>query len=337
MIIKYNKIIVIIISLVIIIGCNDKNVINENDSLSCNYTDITGTCCELNEVDCNSICFGLSECTGCTDSLAINFDSEALIDDNNCIYDSFADSTIWDLVWNDEFNQSTIDISKWNHEIWGPGMVNNELQAYTNSVHNSYINDGNLIIKALNENYGNANYTSARLTSSGKGDFLYGRIDIKAILPSGEGTWPAIWMLPTDWVYGSWPSSGEIDIIEHVGCNLNVVKGSVHTAECNWNNNCPNQLAGGNGQDQYIPNVTNSYNIYSIEWSSSKIDFFINNNHYWTYSNIGQGPGMWPFDQKFHIILNLAIGGSWGGICPIDNSSFPQEMKIDFVRVYQKK
>ena len=174
------------------------------------------------------------------------------------------------------------------------------------------------------------------MNTSGKGDFLYGRIDVKAKLPFAAGTWPAIWMLPTDWIYGGWPASGEIDIMEHVGCNLNWVKGSVHTEDCNWNNGCPNQSAGGNGQDQFIPGVSDNYNIYSIEWSASKLDFLINDDHYWTFLNIGSGSGMWPFDKKFHIILNLAIGGSWGGICPIDNSSFPQQMVVDFVRVYEK-
>ena len=275
-----------------------------------------------------------SSCSGCMDEDALNYDPDATID-ANCVYDAFADTTQWELVWNDEFNLSNIDQSKWNHEEWGPGMVNDELQAYTNRSINSYIEDSCLVIRTLHENYNGANYTSARMNSAGKGDFLYGKIDIKAKLPSGSGTWPAIWMLPTDWVYGGWPASGEIDIMEHVGCNLNWVKGSIHTEDCNWNDGCPNQSAGGNGQDQYIPGVSDNFIIYSIEWSASKIDFFINNNHYWTFTNIGEGSGMWPFDQEFHIILNLAIGGSWGGICEIDNSSFPQKMKVDFVRVYK--
>jgi len=314
----------------------------ENDDVTqplpvdpCPYEDITGTCCDTDEADCTGICFGLGECKGCTDPDAMNYDPDAITDDNNCVYDGFADSTLWQLIWNDEFNQSAIDPSKWNHQLWGAGMVNDELQAYTDRSNNSYIVNGNLIIRALHENYEGASYTSARMNSSGKGDFLYGKIDIKAKLPSADGTWPAIWMLPTDWVYGGWPSSGEIDIMEHVGCNLDWVKGSVHTGDCNWNNECPNQSAGGNGEDQYVSGASDNFNIYSIEWSESKIDFFINNNHYWTFTNIGAGSGMWPFDQKFHILLNIAVGGSWGGICPIDNSSFPQEMKIDFVRVYE--
>ena len=315
----------------------------ENDDVTqpppvdpCPYEDITGTCCVTDEADCTGICFGLGECKGCTDPEAMNYDPDAITEDNNCVYDGFADSTLWQLVWNDEFNESAIDPSKWNHQIWDPGMVNDELQAYTDRSNNSYLENGNLIIRALHENYDGAGYTSARMNSSGKGDFLYGKIDIKAKLPSAEGTWPAIWMLPTDWVYGGWPSSGEIDIMEHVGCNLDWVKGSVHTGDCNWNNGCPNQSAGGNGQDQHVPGASDNFNIYSIEWSESKIDFFVNNNHYWTFTNIGNESGMWPFDQKFHILLNIAVGGSWGGICPIDNSSFPQEMMVDFVRVYER-
>jgi beta-glucanase (GH16 family) len=343
-------------------GCTDTDACNYNsdaneDDGSCEYdTDIVGNCCVDDVVDCTGVCGGSyefddcekckipdgpswnSSCSGCMNTAAINYNPDATID-ANCVYDGFADTTQWELVWNDEFNLSNIDQSKWNHEEWGPGMVNKELQAYTNSTINSYIEDSCLVIRALHENYDGANYTSARMNSAGKGDFLYGKIDIKAKLPSGDGTWPAIWMLPTYPAYWEdenwWPASGEIDIMEHVGCNLNWVKGSVHTEDCNWDDGCPNQSAGGNGQEHYVPGVSDNFNIYSIEWSASKIDFFINNNHYWTFTNIGEGSGMWPFDQEFHIILNLAIGGSWGGICPIDNSSFPQEMKVDFVRVYE--
>jgi len=344
-------------------ACNYNNEANKNDG-SCLYDDCQGTCggtaivdsfdicCNNDVVDCTGLCGGIfendscgvcqnpngsswnSSCSGCMDEDAFNYDPDATID-ANCVYDDFADTTLWQLVWNDEFNLGYIDQSKWNHEEWGPGMVNDELQAYTNRSINSYIEDSCLVIRALHENYGGASYTSARMNSAGKGDFLYGKIDIKAKLPSGDGTWPAIWMLPTDWMYGGWPASGEIDIMEHVGCNLNWVKGSVHTEDCNWNDGCPNQSAGGNGQDQFVPGVSDNFNIYSIEWSVSNIRFFVNNVHYWTFTNIGTGPGMWPFDQEFHIVLNLAIGGDWGGICPIDNLSFPQKMKVDFVRVYK--
>ena len=350
-------------------GCTDVDACNysmsaETDDGSCLYDDCQGTCggtaivdsfdicCNNDVIDCTGLCGGIfenddcgvcrnldddewnSSCSGCMDEDALNYDPDATID-ANCVYDAFADTTQWELVWNDEFNLGYIDQSKWNHEIRPPGWVNDELQAYTDRSINSYIEDSCLVIRALHENYDGASYTSARMNSAGKVDFLYGKIDIKAKLPSGDGTWPAIWMLPTDWVYGGWPASGEIDIMEHVGCNLNWVKGSVHTEDCNWNDGCPNQSAGGNGQDQFVPGVSDNFNIYSIEWSTSNIRFFVNNVHYWTFTNIGTGPGMWPFDQDFHIILNLAIGGSWGGICEIDNSSFPQKMKVDFVRVYK--
>ena len=157
------------------------------------------------------------------------------------------DRTGWTLVWQDEFNQASLDLTKWSHEIGGHGWGNNELQYYTDDESNALIKDDHLIIRAniVPAGMGEPNqlryFSSARLRTSGKGDWLYGRIDVKAKLALGQGIWPAIWMLPTDWSYGGWPESGEIDIMEHVGHDEGRVHGSVHTESYNHKKNTQNQ------------------------------------------------------------------------------------------------
>ncbi|MBK7228546.1 MAG: glycoside hydrolase family 16 protein [Ignavibacteriales bacterium] len=146
------------------------------------------------------------------------------------------------LVWNDEFNGPNIDLTKWSHEVNGDGGGNNELQYYTNFPTNSFIQSGKLIVKAIHEDYQNRSFTSARFRSADKGDWIYGRIEISAKIPTGLGTWPAIWMLSTDWDYGGWPESGEIDIMEHVGYHPNIVHGSVHTLAYNHTIGTPKLL-----------------------------------------------------------------------------------------------
>ncbi|MBF0299270.1 MAG: glycoside hydrolase family 16 protein [Oligoflexia bacterium] len=237
----------------------------------------------------------------------------------------------WDLVWQDEFDkEGAPDSTKWGYDVGGHGWGNNESQFYTVSrLENARVEKGKLIIEARKESYNGANYTSARLMSKHKGDFKYGRIVVRAKVPKGRGTWAAIWMLPTDWAYGNWPSSGEIDIMEHVGCTQNEIHGTVHTGAFN-------HLKGTQkGNSTIITDATTNFHDYIIEWDELKINFFIDGELYFTFDNKGQGPSEWPFDQRFHIILNIAIGGSWGGMNGIDNAIFPQKMEIDYVRVYQ--
>jgi len=233
------------------------------------------------------------------------------------------------LVWSDEFDKPNIDKTKWEHEVNGDGGGNNELQYYTDSEKNSFVQDGKLIIKAINEKYQNKDYTSARLRSKFKGDWLYGKIEVKAKIPTGLGTWPAIWMLPTDWLYGDWPKSGEIDIMEHVGYNPNVIHGSIHTESYN------HILGTQKTSTQNIPTATTEFHIYAIEWFEDRIDFFIDNNKYFTFLNEKKGWSTWPFDKRFHLILNLAVGGNWGGAKGVDPNDFPAQMEIDYVRIYQ--
>jgi len=239
----------------------------------------------------------------------------------------------WVLVWSDEFIAPEIDESKWSYDIgtgdWGWG--NGEAQYYTNNANNSFIENGNLVIQALLQNYGGANYTSARMVTKNQGDWKYGRIEVRAKLPGGVGTWPAIWMLPTDWVYGGWPYSGEIDIMEHVGFDPNVIHGTAHTEVYNWWNGVPPPEG-----TIYINSATSSFHDYTLEWDEDYLKWYVDDVHYFTYENDqGGNYATWPFDQRFHLLLNIAIGGTWGGQQGIDDSIFPVRLEVDYVRVYQ--
>lgn len=234
------------------------------------------------------------------------------------------------LVWSDEFDtDGPVDNTKWNHQVWRAGTVNNEKQAYTNRIDNSWVEDGKLIIRALKENHNGAQYTSARLTSDRKGDILYGRVEVRAKLPKGRGTWPAIWMMPTKSVYGGWPRSGEIDIMEFVGFDPNNVHANVHTQAYNHN------IGTNKGGSKHQPDLTDEFNVFAINWTPEKIEFFCNDDNYFTFYNEYKTSAEWPFDKEFHVILNIAIGGDWGGAQGIDNNIFPTQMEVDYVRMYK--
>jgi len=238
----------------------------------------------------------------------------------------------WDLVWSDEFNGTDIDMSKWSYELgtgnWGWG--NGEAQYYTDRSDNSYINNGKLVIEALLENYGESNYTSARMVTKNKGDWTYGRFEVRAKLPSGTGTWPAIWMMPTDSEYGGWPDSGEVDIMEHVGFDPGVIHANCHNDTYNWMDGIP-----PSGGDINIADFNDSFHTYTLEWTESSLKWFVDDILYYTYTNTYQGWSTWPYNHDFFFILNIAIGGTWGGQQGIDDTIFPQKMEIDYVRVYQ--
>ena len=242
----------------------------------------------------------------------------------------------WNIVWQDEFDKDSLDLTKWSREIGGHGWGNNELQFYTDSDSNSYVENGNLILKAqvvpqgIGSSKGLRYYSSARLRTYGKGDWKYGRIEVKAKVASGQGIWPAIWMLPTDWLFGGWPSSGEIDIMEHVGYDLGVVHGSVHTEAYNHKINTQRSSA------RKIANVDTEFHVYSIIWDKDKISFFIDGVQYFLFENDQQGNyKTWPFDQRFHLLINIAVGGDWPGN-PDNSTNFPRKMLVDYVRVYEK-
>ncbi len=280
---------------------------------------------------------------------------------------SSAPATNWELVWSDEFEGDSIDTSKWGHEVNCAGGGNNELQCYTARSENSFVADGKLHLVARQESFSgpavfdddpayNPNdtsktqpYTSARLRTKNQGDWTYGRLEINAKMPHGQGIWPAIWMLPTEWVYGAWPLSGEIDIFEAVNLNTplnggvnNEVHGTLHYGRA-WPNN---QYSGG----KTVPtqNVWETFNTYAVEWEEGEIRWYFNDTHYLTQTSDGWYTYFWdgqaqgysfggegaPFDQSFHLIMNIAVGGNWPG-SPNEQTSFPQTMEVDYVRVYR--
>ncbi|VEU80723.1 glycoside hydrolase family 16 protein [Haploplasma axanthum] len=240
----------------------------------------------------------------------------------------------WVAVWADEFNGTELDMNKWTYEIDGNGGGNNELQYYTNK--NTLVNNGTLKIIAKKENISGRQYSSSRIVTKYKGDFKYGRIVASAKMPSGKGTWPAIWMMPTNSKYGVWPNSGEIDIMEYVGYDPNVFHTSIHTKKYN-------HMLGT--QQTYKKNVANAeteFHTFEIIWEPGKIESFVNGEKYGTfkytsaYNQEVESKDAFPFDQEFFLIMNLAIGGSWGGAQGVDDNIFPATFEIDYIRVYQK-
>ncbi|MEH6580775.1 MAG: family 16 glycosylhydrolase [Halioglobus sp.] len=254
----------------------------------------------------------------------------------------------WALLWADEFDyRGPPDSGKWNVDVWKPGKVNSEDQAYTDRAKNVRVVDGKLVIEAHRESYGDAGYTSGRVQSQGKGDFLYGRVDIRARIPAGQGTWSALWMLPSDpyrystrcsdgeeWQGSSscdaWPNSGEIDIMEHVGYDMNRVHGTVHNKAYYWKNK---EQRKGSVEGR---NVDQAFHVYSLEWTPEHIDIYFDGSLYFSYFNQSTGWEAWPYDHPYHIILNQAVGGDWGRAGgPIDDRIFPTRLEVDYVRIFK--
>jgi hypothetical protein len=190
------------------------------------------------------------------------------------------------------------------------------------------VHDGKLTIKAVKSS---GSWTSARLVTKGKGDWLYGRIEVKAKLPEGVGTWPAIWMLPTDWEYGGWPASGEIDIMEHVGYDFGTVHGTIHTEA--FNHSIGTQL----GKSVEVENVSTQFHVYAIDWTEDEIIWYVDGDEFCRIENPKKTYKEWPFDKRFHLLLNIAIGGDWGGAQGVDPNLDEATMEIDYVKVFQKE
>jgi beta-glucanase (GH16 family) len=245
------------------------------------------------------------------------------------------DPNAWELVWSDEFEQpdgSPPDPSKWNHQQGGAGWGNGELQHYTDSLENSFIQDGMLVIRAKQEEMMGRNYTSARLNTLFKGDWTYGRFEIRARLPTTQGIWPAFWLLPSRGRYGSGAAGGEIDIMELVGSEPGRSYATLHFG---------NPAARSTGYHDLPAGETYSddFHTFALEWEPEEIRWYVDGNLYhsetkWftTARKDAQHPA--PFDQDFHLLVNVAVGGHWPG-SPDKTSVFPQLMYVDYVRVYQ--
>lgn len=236
-------------------------------------------------------------------------------------------------TWADEFDYEGLpDSKKWGYDVGGGGWGNNELEFYTDKkVENARAEGGKLIIEARKEPIGNRNYSSARLVTKGKGDFLYGRIEVRAKLPRGRGTWPAIWTLASQSSYGSnyWPDNGEIDIMEHVGFDPGRVHANVHTKAFN------HAIKTNKGNQISVPDAMDAFHTYRVDWTPQEMTFFVDDKNYFTFQNSGAGWEQWPYDKPQHLLLNIAVGGNWGGQQGVDDSVFPQRMEVEFVRVYK--
>ena len=241
-------------------------------------------------------------------------------------------------MWSDEFDVDGLPLSsKWTYDVGDGcpnvcGWGNNELQSYTKGEKkNVRIEKGKLIIEAHREIKGNQSFTSARLKSNTFGDWRYGKIEVSAKLPRGRGVWPAIWMLPSKWEHGPWPSSGEIDIMEHVGYLPDSLFGAVHTKS--FNHVQGTQVA----KSIYCNTLSTQFHTYGMEWTKNKIDLYFDGQIFLTYTNMNKGFEAWPFDKEFYLLLNIAAGGNWGGKMGVDMAIWPQQFVIDYVRIYQLK
>lgn len=239
-----------------------------------------------------------------------------------------ADST---LVWSDEFDGTGLpDAAKWDYDVGGSGMGNQEAQLYTKArLRNAYLEGGSLVISAVREDtgtcwYGPCRFTSARLLTKGKADWLYGRVDVRAKLPVGTGTWPAIWMLPTNSPYGGWPDGGEIDIMENVGYSPTKDYATIHFS--------------GNGQAQGVATsstLSSAFHLYSLVWRPDSLFILFDGAAIFKYRNTGDWH-TWPYDQKFFLILNQAVGGQWGGQQGVDTANWDRkDFLVDYVRVWK--
>lgn len=238
------------------------------------------------------------------------------------------------MVWEENFDYvGPPDSNKWVAQVGGHGWGNNELQFYTESG-NAWVDGSKLIIEARREDMEGKEVTSARICTRGKGDWQYGRIEARAKLPKGLGVWPAIWMMPSNFGEGpGWPDCGEIDIMEHVAYMEDIVHATVHTGAYN-------HIKGTQrGGQKVINGVTDNFHIYAVEWCPDKMDFWIDDDIIFTYEPKKDGKEVteaeWPFDKPFHVIINLAFGGNWGGAKGVDMSVLPARFEIDYIRVYE--
>ena len=243
----------------------------------------------------------------------------------------------WKLVWADEFDGDTLNTEKWSYmtgtgsEYGLDGWGNNELQYYQEE--NVLVGDGVMTITAKRENVESSQYTSGRIRTINMGDWTYGRFEFRAKMPLGQGLWAAIWMLPTDSDYGGWASSGEIDIMEYLGHDTTVVHGTIH-----YGGQWPNNEYRGTDYETSDTAFHRDFHTFALEWEEGELRWYVDGERFQQL-----GPGMWysssaafpaPFNRRFHLLINLAVGGNWLG-SPDGSTVFPQDLVIDYVRVYQ--
>jgi beta-glucanase (GH16 family) len=235
----------------------------------------------------------------------------------------------WRLIWADEFDAPGLpDSSRWTYE---EGLIRNrEAQYYTRRPENARVENGMLVIEARKEAHRGSQYTSASLTTEGRASWRYGRIEVRARVPQGRGMWPAIWTLGTNRRQVGWPMTGEIDIMEFVGFDPDTIHANVHTAAFNHRDKT------GRGAKKHVPRPFDRFHLYAMEWTKDRIDVSVDGETYFTFRNTGNGVREWPFDAEQYLILNVAVGGAWGGQRGIDDSIFPQRFLVDYVRVYQR-
>ena len=234
------------------------------------------------------------------------------------------------LVWAEEFDGSSLSSSSWNYETGATGWGNNELQFYRNDPSNVRVDNGRMIITARKEQFGGAEYTSARVTTKGKREFQYGRIDIRAKLPKGQGLWPALWMLGANISQVGWPACGETDIMELIGHQPNKVHGTAH-----WG-------VQGSGVSTYRTGTftlsegdfSQAYHVFSLVWVENSLQFLVDDQLYHTINVSHVSPATYRHNAPFFFIANIAVGGNWPG-APDASTVFPQSMYVDYIRVFQ--
>ena len=265
--------------------------------------------------------------------LAVIENDDSRVDFTNAGYDAPTSYPGYTLAWADEFNGTTLNMTDWSFENGDgcPGLCgwgNNELEYYTSRPENLFFQDGKMIIEARKENYAGKSYTSSKILTRGKKVFKYARIDIRAKLPKGKGIWPAFWLLPQNNVFGGWPKSGEIDLMEMIGHEPNRTYGTLHFG--------PGPGSTQLGRNYTLPSgiFNDEFHVFSLEWTNNQIKWLVDGNLYSTFTNADFGANNYPFNEDFFLIVNMAVGGNWPGN-PDASTYFPQWLILDYIRVYQ--
>lgn len=235
----------------------------------------------------------------------------------------------WSLVWHDEFDDEQIDRQNWTFDIGGHGWGNGEMQYYTDRSENARLENGLLVVEARQEKYSGSYYTSARLKSQGLQEFQYGRMEARLKVPEGKGFWPAFWMLGSNFLQAGWPHCGEIDIMEYIGKEPDLIMGTLHGPGYSG-------ALGFSGWNRQTYNIADDFHTFAIEWDQDQITWFYDGNAYHTVKREDVGNRPWVFDQPFFFIINLAVGGTLGGMVSPE-TVFPSQYLVDYVRVYEKQ